>query len=208
MYIACLLTDITTMKKIVLFALIALCSITSYSQKKKATVKKATTTTKGVLAKVDNLVAEVKAGSFQITIDGKDAIVVKPVDVKFTPTDVKLTPFTASGTKLYLLSWTEKTLNKTDLKTEDITTVYSNVYEITSKKQVFYNTQLTNHIIEKVFLDKLKNASETQERMRREGFEFFLNADGTITQKNKTQENKWVYDAAKMEFIDAKKKKK
>ena len=42
-----------------------------------------------------------------------------------------------------------------------------------------------------VFLDKLKNASETQERMRREGFEFFLNADGTITQKNKTQENKF-----------------
>ncbi|WP_298140997.1 hypothetical protein [Flavobacterium sp.] len=196
------------MKKFVLFTLIALCSISSYSQKKKATVKKITTTAKGVLAKVDNLVAEVKAGSFQITIDGKDAIVVKPVDAKFNPTDVKLTSFTASGTKLYLLSWTEKTLNKTDLKTEDITTVYSNVYEITSKKQVFYNTQLTNHIVEKVFLDKLKNASETQERMRREGFEFFLNPDGTITQKNKTQENKWVYDTAKMEFVDAKKKKK
>jgi hypothetical protein len=104
------------------------------------------------------------------------------------------------------LSWTEKTLNKTDLKTEDITTVYSNVYEITSKKQVFYNTQLTNHIVEKVFLDRLKNASETQERMRREGFEFTLNADGTITQKNKTQENKLIYDATKMEFVNSKKK--
>jgi len=191
------------MKKIVLLTLIVLCSITSYSQKKKAT-----TTSKGVLAKVDNLVAEVKTGNFQITIDGKDAIEVKPVDAKFTPTDVKLTSFTASGTKLYLLAWTEKSQVKTTLKTEDITTVYSNIYEVSSKKQVFYNTQLTNHIVEKVFLDKLKTASETQERMRREGFEFFLNTDGTITQKNKTQENKWVYDATKMEFVDAKKKKK
>lgn len=194
------------MKKIVLFTLITLCSISSYAQKKKATTK--APNTKGVLAKVDNLVAEVKTGNFQITIDGKDAIVVKPVDAKFTPTDVKLTSFTASGTKLYLLAWTEKSQVKTNLKTEDITTVYSNVYEIASKKQVFYNTQLTNHIVEKVFLDKLKTASETQERMRREGFEFFLNADGTITQKNKTQENKWIYDATKMEFVDAKKKKK
>lgn len=206
MYIAILLNHNNTMKKFVLFTLIALCSITSYSQKKKSTVKKAVTTSKGVLAKVDNLVAEVKAGNFQLTIDGKDAIVVKPADAKFAPTDVKLKSFTASGVKLYLLSWTEKTLNKTDLKTEDITTVYSNVYEITSKKQVFYNTQLTNHIVEKVFLDRLKNASETQERMRREGFEFTLNADGTITQKNKTQENKLIYDATKMEFVNSKKK--
>jgi hypothetical protein len=194
------------MKKIVLFTLIAFCSITSYSQKKKATVKKEVTTSKGFLAKVDNLVAEVKVGNFQLTIAGKDAIIVKPADAKFAPTDVKLKSFTAGGVKLYLLSWTEKTLNKTDLKTEDCTTVFSNVYEITSKKQVFSNTQITNHIVEKVFLDKLKNASETQERMRKEGFECTLNLDGTITQKNKTQENKLMYDATKMEFVNSKKK--
>ncbi len=194
------------MKKIVLFTLIAFCSITSYSQKKKATVKKEVTTSKGFLAKVDNLVAEVKVGNFQLTIAGKDAIIVKLADAKFAPTDVKLKSFTAGGVKLYLLSWTEKTLNKTDLKTEDCTTVFSNVYEITSKKQVFSNTQITNHIVEKVFLDKLKNASETQERMRKEGFECTLNLDGTITQKNKTQENKLMYDATKMEFVNSKKK--
>jgi hypothetical protein len=194
------------MKKIVLFTLMLFCSIASYSQKKKAIVKNPVTTSKGVLAKVDNLVAEVKAGNFQLTIDGKEAIIIKPADAKFTPIDVTLKSFMASGVKLYLLSWTEKTVNKTDLKTEDITTVYSNVYEITTKKQVFYNTQLTNHIVEKVFLDKLKNASETQEKMRRDGFEFTLNADGTITQKNKTQENKLIYDATKMEFLNSKKK--
>lgn len=202
MYIAYLLTYNTTMKKIVLLTLIALSSITSYSQKKKGT-----TTSKGVLAKVDNLVAEVKSGSFQLTIDGKDAIVVKPVDAKFISSDVKLKSFTSSGVKLYLLSWTEKTLNKTDVKSEDITIVYSNIYEISSKKQVFYNTQLTNHIIEKVFLDKNKTASETQEKMRREGFEFTLNPDGSVTQKNKTQENKLVYDPTKIEYVDVRKKR-
>jgi len=196
------------MKKFVFFTLIVLCGLSSYSQKKKGVAKKAVIASKGVLAKADNLVAEIKTGNFQLTIDAKDAIVIKPADSKFAPTDVKLTPFTSSGIKLYVLIWTEKTINKTDLKTEDITIVYSNVYEISSKKQVFYNTQLTNHSVEKVFLDRLKTASETQERMRREGFEFFLNTDGTITQKNKTQENKWIFEATKMEYIDAKKKKK
>ena len=103
---------------------------------------------------------------------------------------------------------TEIAQNKSELKTEDITTINSIVYEIPNKKQVFSNIQLTNHIVEKVFLDRLKNASETQERMRREGFELILNADGTITQKNKTQENKWIYEPTSMEFVDAKKKKK
>lgn len=197
------------MKKIILMVLIALVSTTSFAQKKKkGAPKKATTTAtaKGVLAKVDNLVAEIKTGNFQVTIDGKEALVVKAVDAKFAPTNVKLSSFTGSGTKLYLLTWTETTQIKTDLKTEDITNVNSVVYEIPNKKQVFSNTQMTNHITEKVFLDRLKTASETQEKMRREGFEFILNPDGTITQKNKTQENKWKYDPAKMEFVDAKKK--
>ena len=197
------------MKKIIVLALIALVSTGAFAQKKKkGSSKKATTTAtaKGVLAKVDNLVAEIKTGNFQVTIDGKDALIVKAVDAKFAPTNVKLSSFTGSGTKLYLLTWTETTQIKTDLKTEDITNVNSVVYEIPNKKQVFSNTQMTNHITEKVFLDRLKTASETQEKIRREGFEFILNADGTITQKNKTQENKWKYDPAKMEFVDAKKK--
>ncbi len=201
------------MKKIIVFALIALVTTGAYAQKKKKSGgKKATTTatTKGVLAKVDNLVAEVKAGSFQVTINengkAKDNITVKAVDTKFAPTNVKLVSFMASGAKLYLLSWTETTQIKTDLKTEEITNVFSIVYEIASKKQVFSNTQMTNHITEKVFLDRLKTASETQEKIRRDGFEFILNPDGTVTQKNKTQENKWKYDVASMEFVDAKKK--
>lgn len=193
------------MKKTILFLFIALISINGYSQKKKkVSTKKASTT---ALAKIDNLIAEVKNNNFQITIDGKDALIVKALSGSFTPLNTKLTSFMASGTKLYLLQWTEKNNTKTDLKTEDITSTYSVIYEIPNKKQVFSNFQTTNNITEKVFLDRLKTASETQQRVRKEGFEFTLNSDGSVTQTSKNQLNKWVYDATKMEYVDAKKKK-
>lgn len=128
-------------------------------------------------------------------------MIVKAADDKFSPSDCKLSAFMAGSVKLYLLQWSEKKVTKTDLKTEDITTIYSIIYEIKDKKQVFSNYQLTNHITEKVFLDRLKNASETQEKIRREGFEFALNPDGSVTQKSKTQNNKYVYDITKKEFV-------
>jgi hypothetical protein len=37
--------------------------------------------------------------------------------------------------------------------------------------------------------------------------EFVLNPDGSVVQKGKNQENKWSYNVAKMEYVDAKKKK-
>ena len=198
------------MKKIFLVAFVVLFSSSNYSQKKKVLKTVANKTTAG-LAKVDNLVAEIKSGNFQITIKEngkpKDAIIIKSADAKFAPTDCKLTSFTANGAKLYLLVWSEKTTTNTDLKTENIVTINSQVFDLVTKTQVFSNFQTTNNITEKVFLDKLKNASETQERIRREGFEFILNADGSITQKNKTQENKWIYDAKEVKYNDAKKKK-
>ena len=105
----------------------------------------------------------------------------------------------ASGVKLYLLTWTELNIVKTNLKTEERTTIYSIIYEITAKKQVYSNYQLTNHITEIVSLGGTA-ASETQEKMRREGFEFKLNPDGSVTQKNKTQQTTYVYDKDKMEY--------
>jgi hypothetical protein len=197
------------MKKTAFLLMIMLCANLSFSQKKKTTAKK-TTTEKTSSIKVDNLLAEVKGKTFQVTITEKgkptDVLIVKELNDNLKPTDIKLSSFTASGTKLYLLQWTEKSNTKTDVKTEDITTVFSVIYEIATKKQVFSNFEKTSNIVEKVFLDKNKNASETQEKIRREGFVLTLNADGTISQKNKTQENKWVYDAAKVDFVDAKKK--
>lgn len=191
------------MKRIFVLVLIALLSVNAYSQKKRPVAKKTTAATSG-LAKVDNLVAEVKKGNFQVTINEngkeKDAMIVKAADAKFAPTNCKLTAFTANGTKLYLLTWTEMVQIKTNKKTEDITNVYSVIYEIANKKQVFSNTQTTNHITEIVSLGGTA-ATETQEKIRRDGFEFILNPDGSVTQKSKNQQNKWVYDVAKMEFV-------
>lgn len=199
------------MKKNLILIAVLLISVANYGQKKKVATKVPVTKTTPSIAKSDNLVAEVKDGNFQLSITDKgkttDAITIKTVDSKFAPVDGKLTAFTANGAKLYLLTWTEKTVTKTDVKSEDIVTIYSQVYEITSKKQVFSNFQTTNNIVEKVFLDKLKNASETQEKVRKEGFIFTLNPDGSIVQKSKNQENKWVYDAAAVKYVDAKKKK-
>lgn len=190
------------MKKIFLFVCVALLSVNGFSQKKKTTSKKAATTT-SALPKLDNLQVEVKGGKFQITISEKgktnDMLVVKEVDAAFTPANCKLSSFTASSVKLYLLTWTEINTIKSTNKTEDKTTVYSVIYEITSKKQVYSNYQLTNHITEKVSLGGTA-ASETQEKIRREGFEFVLNPDGSVTQKGKNQQATFVYDKDKMEF--------
>ena len=190
------------MKKVILLVCVTILSINSFAQKMKVVAKKPPVSSG--YAKVDNLVAEVKNGNWQVTISDKgkpnDALIVKAVDVSFAPTNCKLSSFMATGVKLYLLSWTEFSSTKSDIKTEDKTMVYSVIYEIVSKKQVFSNYQLTNHITEKVFLDKNKTASETQEKIRREGFEFMLNPDGTVSQKNKTQQNNLVYDKEKMEF--------
>ncbi|UPT70848.1 MAG: hypothetical protein M0D53_17665 [Flavobacterium sp. JAD_PAG50586_2] len=191
------------MKKIFLFVCIGLLTLNGYSQKKKAAAKKPAATV-AALPKLDNLQVEVKGGKFQIAIVEKgkpaDAMVVKEDVTGFQPKDCKLNSFMASGVKLYLLTWTEINTITTGDKTEERTTVYSVIYEIAAKKQVFSNYQLTNHITEKVFLDKLRTASETQEKIRREGFEFVLNPDGSITQKSKTQQNTMFYNKEKMEF--------
>lgn len=189
------------MKKIFLFLCVGLLTVNCFSQKKKATTKKNTTTT--AFPKLDNLQVEIKNNNFQVSVSEKgktnDALVVKAVDANFKPNDCKLSSFMASGVKLYLLSWSENSIIKTGDKTEDKTTVYSIIYEVISKKQVYSNYQLTNHITERVSLGGTA-ASETQEKIRREGFEFVLNPDGSVTQKGKNQQTTFVYDKDKMEF--------
>jgi hypothetical protein len=190
------------MKKLFLFLFIGLVIVDGYGQKKESSNKKDFEISS--FPKLGNLQAEVKNGNFQIAITGKektnDVVIVKAVNTTFSPTNCKLSSFTASGVKLYLLTWSEQSAIKTDRLVENKTTVYSVVYEIVSKKQVYSNYQLTINSIEKVFLDKNKTASETQQKIRREGFEFILNTDGSITQKGKNNQMIFVYDKSKIEF--------
>jgi hypothetical protein len=192
------------MKKILLFVCVALLGVNGYSQKKKgAAPKPKPTAAASALPKVDNLQVEIKGGKFQIVVSEKgktsEMLVVKEVDAAFKPENCKLSPFTASGVKLYLLTWTEKSKLTAGKKTEDKTTVYNVIYEVVSRKQVYSNYQLTNHITEVVSLGGTA-ATETQEKVRREGFEFVLNPDGSVTQKGKNQQTSFVYDKDKMEF--------
>lgn len=191
--------------KNILFLLSLLFAFSCYGQKRKSVSSKSVVS----FAKIENLQVEIKNENFQLTLLDKgkevDALVIKKAG-DMVPIATKITPFTANGTRLYLVTWTEKTNTKTDLKTEDKLVVFSYVYNLATKKEIFFNTQLTNNIVEKVFLDRNKTASETQTRIRREGYEFSLNPDGTLTQKTAKQLNKWKYDLATDSFIDAKKK--
>ena len=62
--------------------------------------------------------------------------------------------------------------------------------------EILRQCQKSSHIIETVFLDKNKTASETQERNRKEGFEFNLLPNGDLILKNKTQQNTYAYNVA------------
>lgn len=202
------------MKKTILVFALAMLTTVGYSQKKKGSSKGKTGTE--VLTKTDNLSAEIVKNEFHLYVDEggkKEILFSRPVDTKKTLSECKITSFKAKETPLYYISWTEKGTVKTDLKTEDATSIVSEIWEVPTKTQVIANTQTTTHIVEKVFLDKLKNASETQERNRREGSEFTLLPNGDILLKNKSQESKQTFDPATKKYIAAaapapKKKKK
>lgn len=192
------------MKKIILLVVVSFFCTSIYSQKKKAVSKKSTSI---VVAKSDNLSAEIVKDNFYLFVNNgaaKDTIVLKTIDVKNLPTDCKITPFKAQTVPLYLVTWNEKTTTKTDLKTEDVVEIYSEIFEVTSKTLALGNIQKTTNITEKVFLDKLKNASETQQRVRREGYEFTLLPDGDVSLKNKTQENKMTYSPTDKKYMEVK----
>lgn len=192
------------MKKLIFLVLISLFCSSLSAQKKKVTPKK---TASIVLAKTANLSAEIVKDNFYLfinNVNSNDTIVLKKVDIKNLPINCKISVFTTKETPLYLITWSEKTITKTDLKTEEVNLVYSEIFEISSKTMAIGNIQTTTNITEKVFLDKLKNASETQQRIRREGFEFTLLPNGDVTLKNKTQENKLTYSPIDKKYVDAK----
>ncbi len=195
------------MKKLFLLILISFFSICSNAQKKKKSTTKVSKTS--VLAKVDNLTVEIIKNNFNIyIINGKlkDSINIKTVGA-MPPTNCALKSFIAKGIKMYLLTYNEKSLVQNPNKTEDITATNSEILDISTKTKVFTNIQKTTKITEKVFLDKLKNASETQEKMRNEGYTFTLLPDGDISLNSKNKSSMFSYDLASKQFIETKKKK-
>ena len=197
------------MKKIYFLIALSLITFTGFSQKKKV-VKKATAKSAFiVLAKNGNLSAELDKNKFYLFTDAsrKDTIVLKKFEKAILPTECKITPFTAKGTALYCITWIEKNVPDTQLKNEEATTIFNEIWDVNTKTQVLANNQTTTKITEIVFLDKNKTVSETREKMRREGFEFTLTKEGDVILKNKSQENKMTYSAADKKYVSAVKKK-
>lgn len=189
------------MKKII-FVLLLICSQFTFSQKKKST------NSKSVLAKVDNVSAEIitdnkqkKIVLFVTNASGKETLQVKLIEsISFTPLNFSMQSFTANGVKLYHIHWEEKNILNTKLKKEDQDITESQIWNIEKKELLIWNSQKSSHIVETVYLDKNKTASETQERNRKEGFEFSLLPNGDFTLKNKTQNDTYSYNATTMKY--------
>ncbi len=190
------------MKKMLLL-LFSLIVFSGFCQKKKSVEKPAKTTS--ILAKSENLTAEMIKNNLYLFINTtgtkNDTILLKTFEGKNVPLDTKIVTFTAKNTQLYAVSWIEKTITATKLKTEVATTTFTEVCELTSKSKVLSNAQTTTTIKEIHFLDLKQTVSETTEKLRKEGFELIIATDGSIVLKNKTQENKLQYNQESKKFI-------
>ncbi len=183
------------------------CGLSAFGQKKKP-VSKPAATAKNMLAKADDLSAEViqkKNGAVFYALTGKDTLFSSPIPKDGVPTQVKITPFTAGAAKLYGISWTQKKkLGDPKSKLENITESHTEIWDITAKKRVFENTNSVNNITEIVWLDPNKTASKTVEKVRREGMECSLMPTGDVILKSKSQETKYCYDPAGQKFVNKK----
>jgi len=203
-------------KRIILLLALSLC-ITGYSQKKK-TAKKGGASAANVIAKVNNITAELPAGKnlFQVMMEEKgkkDTLFTRKINVaggksaagkSNLPFNCTITPVVVKGTPLYCIAWSENNITESKEKTEDRTQIFSEIWNPVTKTQVLANVQTATKVTEILWLDKLKNASQTSEKMRREGFEFSMTKEGDVFLKNKTQENKLVYNATTNAYEDVK----
>jgi hypothetical protein len=193
------------MKKIILLLALSLCCTSIYSQKKKTAKKESSK----VIAAAGNLTAELLPGKdqllFQVMADKKDSLFTKKIDVKNNakaptmmnnniPFDCKIVPFTTKGAPLYCITWTENSFFEMTDKKEDRTQYHTQIWNVATKSLVLGNVQTKTKVTEILWLDKLKNASQTSEKMRNEGLIFTLTKDGDAILKSKTQENKLSYN--------------
>jgi hypothetical protein len=191
------------MKKTILLLVMAFFCTTLFSQTNKA--KKSTASS--ILAKSDNVSAEMIKNKFYLFITNKgakkDTILLKSFEVDKLPLECKIEPFTTKGTPLHKITWQEKKTAQSKLKTEAAVTTVSVICDIVSKTKVLTNEQTTTKITEIHFLDDKQTVSETIDRIRNEGFECIVNKAGDVVLKNKAKENKMIYVPADKKFVFA-----
>ena len=209
------------MKKIIVLLVAVFISGASFAQKKKTPIKK-TSGNKTVLAKSGNLSAELlkkkdayrlyllfpdakkKLDTFSLKTAAYDPNAAAAIRENNVPTNCTITPFTVSGVFLHTISWTEKALTEIPDRKEDATRTITEIWNIATKTQLHSNVQTSTKITEILYLDKGKNASQTSEKMRNEGFVLTISPEGDIILKNRTQENRLSYDAADNKYVAVK----
>ena len=196
------------MKKCLLIVAILFVGTATFAQKKKTPKSSATS----ALAKLNNLSMALIQNNLYLFIENKgakkDTILLKKYEVKGNPTDCKITAFTTKGTPLHLISWAETSITESKEKTENKTMQYNEIWNVKTKNKAFSNLQTTTKIKEIQYLDKLKNASQTVDKIRNEGLAFTLTKDGDVYLKNKTQENTLSYNASSNVYQNLKDLKK
>lgn len=206
------------MKKIFLLCALVVVTCGANAQKKGTSKSSAKATGKKTLATADGLVAELnkKKDSYKFYLlvpskeakGKKDTLMLKEFEDAKTdnnlPAGCTLKPFTAKGQKLYQVNWTEKTLTEIPDKKEDATRTVTQIWNIDNKAQLYSNTQTQTKITEILYLDKLKNASQTSEKLRNEGFTLTVLPDGDLQLQNKTQQNRMTFDPATGQYIAVK----
>lgn len=191
------------MKKILLLFIFSLMFNIVYSQKKKTPQK----TTSSVLAKSENLSVEIIKNNLCLLVVNKetkkDTIVLKNNIENSLLKDCKILPFSTKNVKLYSISWIENKITETKLKTEDATTVFTEICEIATKTKLLSNVQTTTKIKEIHFLDAKQTVSETIQKVRNEGSALSLTKEGDVILKNKTQESRMIYNPTNNTFVNA-----
>lgn len=194
------------MKKTILLVLLLFCG-GMFAQKSKKSAPKVAAVSPVVIKSGNASVEFVKNDLYLFVANAakKDTLLLKKYTTKGTPLECKITSFTTKGTPLYFVTWVEKTTTETSLKKEEATTTESQIWNPATKTLMIGNTQAATKIKETVFLDKLKNASETQERMRNAGFAFTFLPDGDFILKDKSSETKYSLNTSTMKYEAAKK---
>ncbi|MBC7495245.1 MAG: hypothetical protein H7221_09580 [Flavobacterium sp.] len=196
------------MKNFVLLIAILLIAVPSFSQKKGKVKNKKSIRTAIILANTTNVIFEMNKKNglnqlYLLTGAAKDTLLIKSVaeSIIILPASCKLKFFTANATPLLNVTWIENSvIGDAKTKIENITKVNNDIWELAARNQAMSNTQITTNIKEIVYLDRLRNASETQERNRKEGLEFILQPNGDVTLFTKTVTNTMNYNAADKKY--------
>jgi hypothetical protein len=183
-------------------------SLNTFGQRKKI-VKKSISGT--LITKLDKVSAEMFRNNLYLinnvagSITKNDTIVLKSNFQKSLPLNPKITILNSKGNQFYVVVWIENEITTTKTKTEDATTVFTEVCDFSNKTKVLSNFQKTTKIKEIRFLDSNQTVSETIDKVRKEGNEIKTLADGDILLTNKKGETKFTYSPTEKTYILKKK---